>query len=265
MRKIIFTFYLLLVTNNILSQEYSLIKGEKIDFLVTFGIFNAGEASMITDSVLSRIGNDETLNINVTGKSIGIFDFFTTVRDSWGVYITESDLQPKKFNKYLLEGNYKKNEILNFLDNSDSVQIEVLDKNTKEFIEFRYLHFEDDIKKIIRSYFMNYWIAGLAYLRSLDYTEISINDQINIPYFEANNSFSFYMKFLGREKIESKIGSFNSLVFAPIIPKNKLFDGNDAVKFWLTDDKNKIPLRLIAKMNFGSFEVEISNYSNIIK
>ena len=49
----------------------------------------------------------------------------------------------------------------------------------------------------------------------------------------------------------------------PIIPKNKLFEEEDAVKFWLTDDNRKIPLKLEAKMNFGSFVIEVSDYSNV--
>ena len=122
------------------------------------------------------------------------------------------------------------------MENSDSVQIEILDKETKEFVEFKYLHFEDDIKKIIRSYFMNYWIASLAYLRSRDYSETASKELVEIPYFENNEKFSYQMKFLRRDTIETKIGEYNSLVFAPIIPKNKLFEEEDAVKFWLTDD-----------------------------
>jgi len=31
----------------------------------------------------------------------------------------------------------------------------------------------------------------------------------------------------------------------------------------VTDDDKKIPLKLEAKMNFGSFVIEVSNYSNI--
>ena len=71
------------------------------------------------------------------------------------------------------------------------------------------------------------------------------------------------MKFLGREVIKTKIGEINSLLFAPEIPKNKLFKEEDAVKFWLSDDKNKVPLKLSAKMNFGTFEIEVLDYSNI--
>ena len=91
--KLIFLF-LFFLANTILSQDYNIIPGEKVDFLVTFGIFNAGEASMVTDTKIHSVGNEETIQIDVTGKSIGLFDLFTTVRDKWGVYITKNELEP---------------------------------------------------------------------------------------------------------------------------------------------------------------------------
>ena len=263
MKHIILLFLLFFSHLHSSGQEFKPVPGEKINFLVSFGIFNAGEASMVTDSSTYILSDRTSYKIDVFGKTVGIFDFFTKVRDNWGVYISSSDLQPRKFYKYLAEGKYRKNEILNFIDDSDSVQIEVLDKESKKFIENRYLHFENDIKKIIRSYFMNYWIASLAYLRSQDYTNFHSSELVEIPYFEENEKFSYQMKFLRRDTIDTKIGNYNSLVFAPIIPKNKLFEDEDAVKFWLTDDNLKIPLKLEAKMNFGSFLIEISDYSNV--
>ena len=124
--------------------------------------------------------------------------------------------------------------------------------------------FEDEIQKIIRSYFMNYWIASLSYLRSLDYDSASYGDLVEIPYFEDNSKFSYQMKFIGKEQINSKIGDFNTIVLSPLIPeKNKLFKEEDAVKFWISDDDKKIPLMLQAKMNFGNFVIEIDDYSNV--
>ena len=71
---------------------------------------------------------------------------------------------------------------------------------------------------------MNYWIASLAYLRSLDYDSANYGDLIEIPYFEDNSKFSYQMKFIRKEEIDSKIGRFNSIVLSPLIPeKNKLF------------------------------------------
>ena len=110
---------------------------------------------------------------------------------------------------------------------------------------------------------MNYWIASIMYLRSLDYSNIMSRDLVEIPYFDNNAKFSYQMKFLNRENVKTKIGDINALVFAPLIPKNKLFEEEDAVKFWLSDDRNKVPLKLIAKMSFGSFIIEIENYKNV--
>ena len=99
-----------------------------------FGFLNAGEAILTIDKDLHSVNNLPTYKINVYGRSVGIFDFFFTVRDNWGVYLDTSNLKPLKFYKYWLEGKYKKNEILNF-NKSDSVEIIRLDKNLKKSIE----------------------------------------------------------------------------------------------------------------------------------
>ena len=203
-------------------------------------------------NIIIKRWDDQFIHLQGQGLPIDCF---------YHVYAERKDVNPL-LTEYEGNGRYDYPDP-NFVENSDSVQIEILDKETKEFVEFKYLHFEDDIKKIIRSYFMNYWIASLAYLRSLDYSETASKELVEIPYFENNEKFSYQMKFLRRDTIETKIGEYNSLVFAPIIPKNKLFEEEDAVKFWLTDDDKKIPLKLEAKMNFGSFVIEVSNYSNV--
>jgi len=264
--KLIIPFVLLIFSFFSLKSQFvnHPIPGEKIDFIVTFGIFSAGKATMSTDTVTHNVNDSQTYKINLGGKTTGVFDLFAKVRNNWGSYVNKSDFNPQKFYRYLSEGKYKKNEILNFQNESDSVLIEVLDKETKDFVEYKSLHFEDEIQKIIRSYFMNYWIASLSYLRSLDYDSASYGDLVEIPYFEDNSKFSYQMKFIRKEEINSKIGSFNTIVLSPLIPnKNKLFKEEDAVKFWITDDKKKIPLKLEAKMNFGNFVIEIDDYSNV--
>ena len=96
---------------------------------------------------------------------------------------------------------------------------------------------------------MNYWIASVVYLRSLDYSNISSDSNISIPYFENNEKFDYKMKFLRREMIKTDIGEINALVFAPKIPENKLFKGEEAVKFWLSDDINNVPLKPLPNSN----------------
>ena len=106
----IFFFFISLFFNT----SYDVNKGESIKYKVMFGFLNAGEATLTIDKNLHSVNNSPTYKVNVYGRSVGIFDFFITVRDNWGVYLDTSNLKPLKFYKYLLEGKYKKNEISSY-------------------------------------------------------------------------------------------------------------------------------------------------------
>ena len=44
------------------------------------------------------------------------------------------------------------------------------------------------------------------------------------------------------------------------MPKNSLFDGENSIKFWLSADQYKIPLKIKADMFVGAVEIDITNY-----
>jgi hypothetical protein len=43
------------------------------------------------------------------------------------------------------------------------------------------------------------------------------------------------------------------------MPKNKLFRGDKPVTIWISDDKNKIPLKIKARLMVGSLNMDIVN------
>jgi len=65
---------------------------------------------------------------------------------------------------------------------------------------------------------------------------------------------------LRKEKLKTKLGLIDALVLEPVMPENKLFDGGEAIKVWLSDDKNRIPLKIKAEMFIGAVEVDIKSY-----
>jgi len=220
---------------------------------------------MIVDNKVYLINNKPCYKVDVFGRTTGIFDFFTRVRDNWGVYIDTINFNPQKFYKYLQEGRYRKNEILRFDDNlKDSAEVILLDKITRKEIEKKYYHLEDDFGDIMRGYFLNYWIASVFYLRSLDYNTIPVDSLIEIPSLKDKGKYNYKMRFLGRKLLNNKSKKGKALAFVPEIPENKLFVGNNPVTFWLSDDESKIPLRLSASMSFGNFDIETVNFNSII-
>jgi hypothetical protein len=66
-----------------------------------------------------------------------------------------------------------------------------------------------------------------------------------------------------REVIETKAGSFKSVVFRPVMPDNTIFEGEDAILAWISDDENKIPLKVKAKMFIGHAGIELTEFSGL--
>ena len=49
----------------------------------------------------------------------------------------------------------------------------------------------------------------------------------------------------------------------PVMPDNNLFRGENSIRFWISDDKNKIPLKVEAEMFIGSAGVEITSFKGL--
>jgi hypothetical protein len=47
------------------------------------------------------------------------------------------------------------------------------------------------------------------------------------------------------------------------MPKNKVFEGENSITAWFSDDKNRIPIKINAAMFIGSAGVELTGYTNL--
>ena len=49
----------------------------------------------------------------------------------------------------------------------------------------------------------------------------------------------------------------------PVMPQNKVFDGENSVTAYFSDDKNRIPVKINAEMFIGSAGVELIGYEGL--
>jgi hypothetical protein len=47
------------------------------------------------------------------------------------------------------------------------------------------------------------------------------------------------------------------------MPDNKLFSGRNPIKMWISDDDNRIPLKIEAELLLGSLDLDISDHKNL--
>ena len=100
-------------------------------------------------------------------------------------------------------------------------------------------------------------------MRTIDFTKMSEGDIFTVKGFFEDTFYELDVKYMGKDVIKTKAGKFNALKLIPIMPNNELFDGEDSIAAWISDDENKIPLKVEAKMFIGNTGIELSGYKNV--
>ena len=71
------------------------------------------------------------------------------------------------------------------------------------------------------------------------------------------------IKYKGKEEIKTDFGKINAIRLAPMMPENGLFEGENSIRLWLSDDKNRLPLKIQADMFVGAVEIDLKGYKNL--
>jgi hypothetical protein len=240
------------------NEEYRVVKnanfrrGEKLTYLAHYSFLNAGVSTVYLDPQVHMVNNRACYKVDITGKSVGLFAAMLRVNDTWQSYIDTSAMIPHKFYRNIEEGKYRKKETVIFDHFNRTANV-------------RYKVNEDPEKTQQHKIAMNAqdMVSGYYFLRTLDFTKRKINDTIGIDGFFEDKNYNLKIKYLGKEKISTKVGKMNTEVIAPIMPGNDLFDGKDAIKIWISDDANRIPVKIKAKMFVGAVELDLTNYENL--
>jgi hypothetical protein len=232
----------------------SFSKGERLEFKVHLGPINAAYSTMSISDTVYQINGRPCYKISIEGNTTGFFDMFVRVRDVWGTYLDTQAILPHRFYRNIQENKYRKYEIVDFDHKNKKAIVTKLDKETRRPTETKPFDISENSQDLVSGYY---------FLRTLEYKNRKVGEIISIPAFFDNEKYDFNVKFVGREELRTKIGKINALVLSPIMPSNSLFDGENAIQVWLSDDKNKIPLKVKAKMFVGSVEIDLLEAKNI--
>lgn len=226
----------------------SFFTGESLDYRLHYGFVNAGEATVSVDPQYYAVSDRVCYKINVIGKSTGSFDFFMKIRDQFTSYVDTSAIIPHKFIRIIREGKYKLNETVYFdqLNHTGRLkQDEDPEKTTA---------LPADVHDIISGYY---------YLRTINYNAKKAGDTIRVNAYFEGKVYDFMVKYLGKDITDTKFGKIRSLKLSPIMPDNELFKGGNSIRFWISDDNNKVPLKVEAVLFVGSVDLDIKGYSGL--
>ena len=222
--------------------------GEEIRYRVHYGIFTAGEAIMRLNPLLYRVNNRICYRAEVIGNSKGAFDKIIRIRDVWGSYFDTLNFQPQKSFRSIQENRYRKKEEIYFDYSRNMAKIQSEDGNAEE---------------VSVSPGVQDMVSGYYFMRLLNYDNYQKKDTIRMNGIFENKTYDFRIIYLGKERIKTKFGKTNAFLISPIMPKNTLFSGRNPIKMWISDDQNRIPLKIEAELLLGSLDMDIQDYQNL--
>jgi hypothetical protein len=227
--------------------------GEKLEFRVHYGFINAGEATLETYPQMYKVNDKICYKGSVTGRTSGPFDLALNIRDTWVSYFDSSTCIPQKFYRDIEEGKYRLKEAVFYDYHTGLANVEREGKKGEEKKKASY-KIPNDVVDIVSGYF---------FLRTVNYNLLKVGDTITTTAFFEDKVYDFKVKFLGKAKINTKFGKINAIKLSPVMPDNKLFEGGNSIRMWLSDDKNKIPLKIEADMFVGAVEMDLKSYKGL--
>ena len=218
-------------------------RGEKLTYRMHYGFINAGEVVMQVMDENKKIGERNTLHVVGEGYTNGSFDWFFKVRDKYESYIDEEAIVPWVFIRRVSEGGYKisQNQVYNQYKNT-------VDSDGKNF----------DLPENTQD-----MTSAFYYARTIDFSNAKEGDIFEFSCFVDNEVWPLKIKYMGKETIKSDIGRIRCIKFRPVVQKGRVFKKEEDMNAWISDDKNRIPVRAQANVLVGSIKMDLTAYSGL--
>ena len=216
--------------------------GEKLLFDVNFGIITAGYAEMVIPQYDTVLGNT-TYKVQFNVRSTPTFDFFFTVRDQYETYLDTSGIFPWRFEQHIREGKFKRDYSAIFDQ-----------KNRKAKTDEGEFDIPEHVHDIMSAFY---------YARTIDYSKHKIGQRVHLQNFFKGKTNPLEIKYLGKQKIDVKAGTFNCIIVEPMVKEGGLFKNEGRILIWLSDDERKIPVKVNTKVIIGSIDAELREYSGL--
>jgi len=246
--KICSPFYSLLFYKFFCSKGNAYTTGEWFKMRIHYGLVNAGYATL---EIKEAIKNNKKVH-HVVGKgwTTGMTKLFFKVEDNYESYFDKETGKPYQFVRKINEGGYTKNQEGFFNQGNNTVLVKDYKHKTETTATV-----PEEVQDIVSSFY---------YLRNHPKIDkLKLNESIAIDMFFDGETTKFKLKFLGREDISTKFGKVSCMIFRPYVQAGRVFKEEESLTVWISDDDNKIPIRVKASLAVGSLKADIEAFKGL--
>jgi hypothetical protein len=231
------------------SQDFSYMPGEKVDYLIHYGLITGGMATMeLKRDTLSNMALWHSIMI---AKTTGMADAIFKVKDIYESFINPGTELPVRSIRNISEGRYRKYNVVLFDHRTRKDSAILTSDLTGVHITQQGIH---DILSCF------YWFRNHV-LPEID--KYKTGDMITIMTWFTDELYPIKMKYYGVEEVKTRAGRIRCYKFNPVTEQGRLFKTNEDVTFWFSADKNFLPVKIRFDIFVGAFMVEMTNYEGL--
>ncbi len=210
-----------------------------------------GTASMST--IQSRYNGQTAYRSSLITRGNSQLDNMFVMRDTLLCY-TDEDLSPLYYRKGAREGKrYYVDELwYTYPKGNCHLKKHRIDADGEE-------HWKEDEYKDCIYDMMSIFLRA----RNFDATKIKVGDKIPLPISDAKRITNSWLKYNGTTNLKMKNSDdkYRCLVFSFIEREDG--KNNELIRFYITDDKNHLPVRLDMFLSFGSAKAYLTGFKGL--
>ncbi len=219
---------------------------ESVGFVVYYTAANfinlsAGTGSFTT--TLEKLNGKNVYHVVGEGRTLPSYEWAYKAKDVYETYLDAETMMPLKFVRNINEGGYKKYQNVVFNRGANTAIC-------KEGV-FKVPECVHDV------------VSAVFFARNIDFSQLRTNDRIPFSVFLDNEVHNMYVRYLGKEVINTKYGKFNTIKFKPLTIQGTIFEGGEQMTVWVTDDPNHVPIRIESPIIVGKVRIDMTRFENL--
>jgi len=229
------------------SPEEAFGIGEWFKFRIHYGLVTAGYATL---EVTQDQAKSDAYHIKGFGETVGLSRLFFKVEDYYESKIDKTTALPYQFIRKIDEGGHTKNKVIDFDQEERMAYVHDKKRNKEHEIKT-----PGDVQDMVSTFY---------YLRNaVDAENLVVGEEAEVTMFFDEENYPFKLRFLGRDQIKTKFGTVDALMFRPLVLAGRVFKEQESLTVWVSDDQNKIPLRIKASLAVGSIKADLDAFKGL--
>ncbi len=222
------------------------------DLYAKLGPFNSKAGFSTLTTTLDTYDSKSVYKVSLIAASTGTVRKLFALNDTLTSYMTKN-VVPLAFVKDAHEGGDETHEVITYKYNS-STDIDINAKRTKNGTA----RFDENIKATSCIYDM---MSVVMYARTLDYSSMKEGDEVSVEFMSGKNKVRMVIEHDGTETMKANDKkNYDCIKLILSISDDAFTNKEEAMRVYITNDKNRMPVRLDSQLKIGSTRAILKSY-----